>query len=104
MVMPEYLTVAVEKKLPEFVKACQKMIEDHHVYPDKPVGIVMHQDAFAANFTWDELALLGTAIKYAGERGIGILVVGHNEGTRKGESVNQPEPPLPNYGHRCDSL
>ena len=48
-----------ERKLPEFAKACA----------DDTELVLLHQDAFAADYQEDEYKLLGMAIKYAGLRG-----------------------------------
>jgi hypothetical protein len=39
-------------------------------------AIVMHQDAFAADFQLSELFLLGAAIKYAGVHGKELRIIG----------------------------
>jgi hypothetical protein len=51
-----WLKAEVERKLPEFVNACESETD----------FVIMHQDAFAAELDSDELVLLGKAIKYAG--------------------------------------
>ncbi len=40
--------------------------------------LIMHQDAFAADYQDSELYLLGAAIKYAGEQGVVINIIGKN--------------------------
>lgn len=62
-----FIRALVEKDLPEFKKACER---------DEGEAIVMHQDAFAADFQLSELFLLGAAIKYAGMHGREVIFVG----------------------------
>ena len=65
----EYSLIAtIRKKLPEFAKACADDME----------LVLLHQDAFAADYQEDEYALLGMAIKYAGLRGKEVHVTGRN--------------------------
>jgi hypothetical protein len=59
----------VKTQLPDFVKAVEKMKAEGGV-------VIMHQDAFAADYQESELYLLGAAIKYAGEQGVGINIIG----------------------------
>jgi hypothetical protein len=51
------LIADIEKMLPEFARACRA--------PGAPV-VVLHQDAFAADYQEEEYRLLGMAIKFAG--------------------------------------
>ena len=60
------LIATIRKKLPEFAKACA---EDSEL-------VLLHQDAFAADYQEDEYVLLGMAIKYAGLRGKEVRVIG----------------------------
>jgi hypothetical protein len=53
------LIATIRRKLPEFTTACA----------DDTEFVVLHQDAFAADYQEDEYTLLGMAIKYAGLRG-----------------------------------
>jgi hypothetical protein len=62
------LIAIIRKKLPEFVKACA----------DDTELVLLHQDAFAADYQDDEYTLLGMAIKYAGLRGKEVRVIGKN--------------------------
>src|SRR5580698_7166884 len=62
------LIAAIRKNLPEFAKACA----------DDAELVLLHQDAFAADYQEDEYALLGMAIKYAGLRGKEVRVIGKN--------------------------
>ena len=41
----------------------------------------MHQDLFAFDYQDAELYLLGAAIKYAGEQGVSINIIGKNRET-----------------------
>ena len=65
------LVRTVQEKLPDFVKACADDVE----------VVVLHQDAFAADYQDDEYLLLGMAIKYAGLCGKEVQVVGKNRQT-----------------------
>src|SRR5438093_7391141 len=49
------LVAIIREKLPEFAKACA----------DDAELVLIHQDAFAADYQGDEYALLGMAISYA---------------------------------------
>jgi hypothetical protein len=62
------LIATIRKKLPEFVKT----------WADETELVVLHQDAFAADYQDDEYLLLGMAIKYAGLRGKEVRVIGKN--------------------------
>ena len=61
----------IRKKLPDFVSAC---VDDTEL-------MLIHQDAFAADYREDEYTLLGMAIKYAGLRGKEVRVIGKNRST-----------------------
>jgi hypothetical protein len=65
------LIATIRTKLPEFAKACA----------DDAELVLLHQDAFAADYQEDEYALLGMAIKYAGLRGKEVRVMGKNRGS-----------------------
>ena len=62
------LIATIRKNLPDFAKACA----------DDPELVLIHQDAFAADYQEDEYTLLGMAIKYAGLRGKEVRVIGRN--------------------------
>jgi len=62
------LIATIRTKLPEFAKACAADME----------MVILHQDAFAADYQEDEYMLLGMAIKYAGLRGKEVRVIGKN--------------------------
>src|ERR1039457_1470489 len=62
------LIATIRKKLPEFAKACA----------DDSELVLLHQDAFAADYQEDEYVLLGMAIKYAGLRGKEVRGIGRN--------------------------
>lgn len=66
------LMAAIEAKLPEFARACRE---------DDIPTIILHQDAFAADYQEEEYRLLGMAIKFAGVYGRDVLVSGTNRGT-----------------------
>jgi hypothetical protein len=61
----------IQEKLPDFVKACAADVE----------MVVLHQDAFAADYRDEEYLLLGMAIKYAGLCGKEVQVIGKNRQT-----------------------
>jgi hypothetical protein len=65
------LIAAIRKQLPDFVKMCASDVEI----------VMLHQDAFAADYQEDEYTLLGMAIKYAGLRGKEVRVIGKNRST-----------------------
>jgi hypothetical protein len=65
------LIATIRKKLPDFAKACA----------DETELVLLHQDAFAADYQDDEYLLLGMAIKYAGLRGKEVRVIGKNRST-----------------------
>jgi len=66
------LIAAVEKILPEFARACRAH--------DTPV-VIMHQDAFAADYQEEEYRLIGLAIKFAGICGKEVRIIGTNRQT-----------------------
>jgi len=66
------LIATIDKKLPDFVRACRA--------DDIPI-VVMHQDAFAADYQEDEYRLIGMAIKFAGICGKEIRIHGRNRET-----------------------
>jgi hypothetical protein len=70
------LAAEVEHVLPDFVKSCR----------DKAKVVIIHQDAFAADYQEQEYALLGNAIKFAGLHGKEVHIIGKNRETLKGSS------------------
>lgn len=66
------LVAEVKQKLPEFVERCENLAAGI---------IILHQDAFAADYSDDELRLLGMAIKFAGISGKTVHVIGNNRET-----------------------
>jgi len=68
----EKLTNFLETKLPDL-----KEVIDNSDSKD----ILIHQDAFAADYQDDEYVLLGSVIKYAGLKGITITFHGINRET-----------------------
>ena len=62
------LIATIRTKHPEFAKPCA----------DETELVLLHQDAFAADYQEDEYTLLGMAIKYAGLRGKEVRVIGKN--------------------------
>jgi hypothetical protein len=73
------LIATIRENLPDFVNACAGN-ED---------AVLIHQDAFAADYQEEEYALLGKAIKYAGLHGKEVHVIGKNRRTlQPDESVH----------------
>jgi len=70
------LAAEVERLLPKFVNSCR----------DRPDVIIIHQDAFAADYQDHEYVLLGKAIKFAGLHGKEVHIIGKNRETLKGSS------------------
>ena len=70
------LAAEVERLLPDFVNSCR----------DKADVVIIHQDAFAADYQDHEYALLGKAIKFAGLHGKEVRITGKNRETLKGAS------------------
>jgi len=70
------LAAEVERLLPDFVNSCR----------DKADAVIIHQDAFAADYQDQEYALLGKAIKFAGLHGKEVRFIGKNRETLKGGS------------------
>jgi hypothetical protein len=66
------LIAAVEKMLPDFARACRAS--------DTPV-VIMHQDAFAADYQEEKYRLIGMAIKFAGICGKEVRIHGRNRET-----------------------
>ena len=67
----------IELKLPQFataVKASKK---------SGVKGLIIHQDAFAADYQEEEFCLLGNAVKYAGIHNIELIINGKNRETLK---------------------
>jgi hypothetical protein len=70
----------IDKTLPDFAAACRAQ--------DIPV-VLLHQDAFAADYQEEEYRLLGMAIKFAGTCGKEINIHGKNRETvDRGNTVN----------------
>jgi hypothetical protein len=63
------LIAAIEEGLPDFARACRDLVV--------PV-VIMHQDAFAADYQGEEYKLLGMAIKFAGICGKEVRIIGTN--------------------------
>ena len=66
------LISVVEKILPDFARACRAH--------DTPV-VILHQDAFAADYQEEEYRLIGLAIKFAGICGKEVRIIGTNRQT-----------------------
>ena len=75
------LIAAVESKLPDFARACQDGF-------DIP-AIILHQDAFAADYQKEEYRLLGMAIKFAGIYGKDVHITGANRQTANQSDTSQ---------------
>ena len=65
------LIAKVRTKLPDFARMCANDAE----------LVMLHQDAFAADYQDEEYMLLGMAIKYAGLRGKEVRVIGKKRST-----------------------
>jgi hypothetical protein len=65
------LVSTIQKALPDFAAACASDVEE----------VVLHQDAFAADYQEGEYLLLGMAIKFAGLSGKAVRVTGMNRET-----------------------
>jgi hypothetical protein len=72
------LAAEVERLLPDFVNSCR----------DKADVVIIHQDAFAADYQDHEYALLGKAIKFAGLHGKEVRIIG-KKGKRLKDRVDQ---------------
>ena len=68
------LAAEIERLLPDFANSCR----------DKPDVVIIHQDAFAADYQDHEYALLGKAIKFAGLHAREVRIIGKNRETHKG--------------------
>jgi hypothetical protein len=66
------LIAAIEKMLPDLARTCRSQ--------ETPV-VIMHQDAFAADYQEDEYRLMGMAIKFAGICGKEVRIIGTNRQT-----------------------
>jgi len=73
------LIATIRRTLPEFANACANETD----------LVLIHQDAFAADYQEEEHRLLGMAIKYAGLRGQEVRVIGKNRSTLTGEDTIQ---------------
>ena len=73
------LIATIRKMLPDFARMCA----------DASELVMLHQDAFAADYQEDEYTLLGMAIKYAGLRGKEVRVIGKNRRTLGEEETIQ---------------
>ena len=70
----------IERNLPGFLRTIEEAVSSD----DKEKRVLLfHQDAFAADYQADEYSLLGKAIKYVGEIGLTITVIGTNRDTLK---------------------
>jgi hypothetical protein len=70
------LVSKIRNLLPDFVKACAADAD----------MVLLHQDAFAADYQDNEYALLGMAVKYAGLCGKEVRVIGKNRQSVGAES------------------
>jgi len=59
------------------------------MWADDTEQVLLHQDAFAADYQDDKYMLLGMAIKFAGLRGKEVRVIGKNRSTLAGEDTIQ---------------
>jgi hypothetical protein len=65
------LIAEIESLLPEFAHTCRESAD----------VVVLHQDAFAADYQDHEYMLFGKAIKFAGLHGKEVRVIGKNRET-----------------------
>lgn len=65
------LTTEIESLLPEFAHTCRESAD----------VVVLHQDAFAADYQDHEYMLFGKALKFAGLHGKEVRVIGRNRET-----------------------
>ena len=70
----------VEKTLPQLMQVVA-YAENNPTEDGLKPPIALHQDAFAADYQYEELVLLGAAIKYLGMKGIEVHIMGTNEET-----------------------
>ena len=61
----------IEKLLPEFAQKCRESAD----------MLVLHQDAFAADYQDEEYSLFGKAMKFAGLHGKEVRIIGKNRET-----------------------
>jgi hypothetical protein len=73
------LAAEIESLLPDFVNSCR----------DQADVVIIHQDAFAADYQDHEYALLGKVIKFAGLHGKEVRIIGKNRETLKGASQSE---------------
>ena len=74
------IILLVEEKLPNFAKMIKKHYAEFKGSEDAP-EVVLHQDAFAADYQPEEIILLGSAIKYAGMSGVVLNIIGKSRET-----------------------
>ena len=67
----EVLTKVIADRLPELLKLAEA----------EPNVVLLHQDAFAADYQEEEYYLLGAAIKYLGLKGKEVRIIGTNRET-----------------------
>jgi hypothetical protein len=80
------LIATIRTKLPEFAKHPRIFRLVDEACADDAELVLLHQDAFAADYQEDEYVLPGMAIKYAGLRGKEVRVIGKN-----GSTLGEPE-------------
>jgi hypothetical protein len=73
------LAAEIESLFPDFANSCR----------DPAAVVIIHQDAFAADYQDHEHALLGTAIKFAGLHGREVRIFGKNRETLKEASQSE---------------
>lgn len=79
------LIVTVEAILPELKELVALTLKNK-------AQILMHQDGFAASYHYDEIVLLGMAVKYAGLFGVAFGFVGKNNSTFHPYKEVEPDP------------
>jgi len=71
------LMATVEHYISDFARGVEEMATEN----EEANLMILHQDAFAANYDLDEYTLLGMAVKYAGCKGVELHIMGKNHQT-----------------------
>lgn len=66
----------ITREIPDFIETIKNAEEEN-------IDVILHQDAFAADYQYEEFFLLGAAIKYAGLHGRTLHIIGTNRETLK---------------------
>ena len=71
------LKATIEHYMPEFIRMVEDVVAKRDGGEEQAI-VCVHQDAFAANYDFDEYVILGMAVKYVGLYDIPIMLVGEN--------------------------